>query len=128
MLRQCLKGHLYDDEKYEACPYCVDEFDPKDNFPPPLYASPNPSEFRPPSNNDSISGDYASSFVQPLQLCKPTPFDRFTTNGAGNRQSDFQSFVENQINVLAALKKMLDAGLIMQSDYDEKKAEVLSRL
>ena len=35
---------------------------------------------------------------------------------------------QDPIEVLAKLKKMLDAGLIEQSEYDAKKAEILSRM
>ena len=35
---------------------------------------------------------------------------------------------EDPMQVLATLKRMLDAGLIEQSEYDAKKTEVLSRM
>ena len=35
---------------------------------------------------------------------------------------------EDPVEILAKLKKLLDAGLIEQADYDTKKAEVLSRM
>lgn len=39
-----------------------------------------------------------------------------------------QSPAEDPMEILAKLKKMLDAGLIEQSEYDNKKADILSRL
>ena len=35
---------------------------------------------------------------------------------------------EDPMEVLGKLKKMLDAGLIEKSEYDAKKAEILSRM
>jgi membrane protease subunit (stomatin/prohibitin family) len=39
-----------------------------------------------------------------------------------------QSVTEDPMEVLTKLKKMLDAGLIEQGEYDAKKAEILSRM
>lgn len=39
-----------------------------------------------------------------------------------------QTSIDDNIELLAKLKKMLDAGLIEQSEYDNKKAEILSRM
>lgn len=53
-----------------------------------------------------------------------TPSGRFTQQGA-----EVQSgATEDPMEVLGKLKKLLDAGLIEQAEYDAKKAEVLSRM
>ena len=39
-----------------------------------------------------------------------------------------QPAAEDPMETLAKLKKMLDAGLIEQAEYDAKKAEILSRM
>lgn len=45
------------------------------------------------------------------------------------QQAQFESSAkEDPVEVLGKLKKLLDAGLIEQSEYDSKKAEVLSRM
>ena len=43
-------------------------------------------------------------------------------------QNAAQPTQEDPVEVLTKLKKMLDAGLIEQSEYDAKKAEILSRM
>lgn len=65
---------------------------------------------------------------QPVQPSQPTPSGRFAPKGAGVPQSGAQSSAEDPMETLGKLKKMLDAGLIEQSEYDAKKAEVLSRM
>lgn len=50
-------------------------------------------------------------------------FTQTPLTNAGN-----QSHVEDPVETLAKLKKMLDAGLIEQAEYDAKKAEILSRM
>ena len=65
---------------------------------------------------------------QPVQPSQPTPSGRFAPKGAGEPQSRAQSSAEDPMETLGKLKKMLDAGLIEQSEYDAKKAEVLSRM
>lgn len=64
---------------------------------------------------------------QPVQPSPPTPSGRFAPKGTGAPQSGTQSS-EDPMETLGKLKKMLDAGLIEQSEYDAKKAEVLSRM
>lgn len=64
---------------------------------------------------------------QPVQPSQPTPSGRFAPKGTGAPQSGAQSS-EDPMETLGKLKKMLDAGLIEQSEYDAKKAEVLSRM
>lgn len=65
---------------------------------------------------------------QPVQPSQPTPSGRFAPKGAGAPQSGAQSSAEDPMKTLDKLKKMLDAGLIEQSEYDAKKTEVLSRM
>lgn len=65
---------------------------------------------------------------QPAQPSQPTPSDRFAPKGSGTAQPSSQNSADDPMETLAKLKKMLDAGLIEQSEYDAKKAEVLSRM
>lgn len=65
---------------------------------------------------------------QPAQPSQPTPSGRFAPKGSGSAQPSTQSPVEDPMETLGKLKKMLDAGLIEQAEYDAKKAEVLSRM
>lgn len=65
---------------------------------------------------------------QPVQPSHPTPSGRFAPKGSGTAQSNTQSSAEDPMETLGKLKKMLDAGLIEQEEYDAKKAEVLSRM
>lgn len=58
----------------------------------------------------------------------PAPGSRFAPKGATAPQTTPQSPVEDPIEVLGKLKKMLDAGLIEQAEYDSKKQEILSRM
>lgn len=64
----------------------------------------------------------------PAQPSQPTPSGRFASKGSGTAQSTSQSPAEDPMETLGKLKKMLDAGLIEQVEYDAKKAEVLSRM
>ena len=64
---------------------------------------------------------------QPVQPSQPTPSGRFAPKGTGTPQSGTQCS-EDPMETLGKLKKMLDAGLIEQAEYDAKKAEVLSRM
>lgn len=54
------------------------------------------------------------------------PMNQQTTQQLAQPAS--QSVVEDPMESLSKLKKMLDAGLIEQSEYDAKKAEILSRM
>lgn len=66
---------------------------------------------------------------QPVQPAQPTPSGRFAPKGAGNADASApDNSQEDPMETLAKLKKMLDAGLITQSQYDAKSAEVLSRM
>lgn len=65
---------------------------------------------------------------QPVQPSQPTPSGRFAPKGSGVAQPSTQSPAEDPMETLGKLKKMLDAGLIEQAEYDAKKAEVLSRM
>lgn len=55
-----------------------------------------------------------------------TPSGRFTQQSAVSAQT--QSTKEDPVEVLGKLKKLLDAGLIEQVEYDAKKAEILNRM
>ena len=65
---------------------------------------------------------------QPMQPSQPTPSGRFAPKGSGGAQPTSQSQAEDPMEILGKLKKLLDAGLIEQAEYDAKKAEVLSRM
>ena len=65
---------------------------------------------------------------QPMQPSQPTPSGRFAPKGAEPPQPVTQATAEEPMETLGKLKKMLDAGLIEQSEYDSKKAEILSRM
>lgn len=68
---------------------------------------------------------------QQPQTLQTGPSGRFTqrTNQPTNTpQTQPTAQEEDPIAVLGKLKKMLDAGLIEQSEYDAKKAEILSRM
>lgn len=60
---------------------------------------------------------------QPIQS---TPSGRFTQQNATTGQTQTQK--EDPVEALGKLKKMLDAGLIEQAEYDAKKTEILSRM
>lgn len=67
---------------------------------------------------------------QPANPTPATPSGRFTqknTNTAAQNTSK-NSESEDPMAVLGKLKKMLDAGLIEQAEYDAKKAEILNRM
>lgn len=63
--------------------------------------------------------------TQPQQQPPVMQTGRFTPKESAPTE---QSAPEDPMEVLAKLKKLLDAGLIEQSEYDTKKAEILSRM
>lgn len=63
---------------------------------------------------------------QPQQPVQAAPSGRFTQQGAAQPQT--QQNAEDPMEVLGKLKKLLDAGLIEQAEYDAKKADILSRM
>ena len=65
---------------------------------------------------------------QPVQSSNPSPSGRFAPKGSGSKPIGAQGPAEDPVETLGKLKKMLDAGLISQSEYDAKKAEILSRM
>lgn len=71
----------------------------------------------------------ANSGLSPQQPTNPTqtaPSGRFTQKSAAPAAT--AGSTDDPMEVLSKLKKMLDAGLIEQAEYDAKKAEILSRL
>lgn len=86
----------------------------------------------------SVFGNMANQMFAPMnqqtsqqpatQPSQPTPSGRFTPKDSGMSQPSSQKFIEDPMETLGKLKKMLDAGLIEQSEYDAKKAEILSRM
>ena len=86
----------------------------------------------------SVFGNMANQMFAPMnqqhsqqayQPSQPAPSGRFAPKGSENATSTTPSVsTEDPMETLAKLKKMLDAGLIEQSEYDAKKAEILSRM
>lgn len=68
----------------------------------------------------------ASASTQPQQPAAPAPSGRFTQRGAEPPAAP--SSGEDPLEVLGKLRKMLDAGLIEQADYDATKQEILKRM
>ena len=65
---------------------------------------------------------------QPQQPVQSAPSGRFTQKGASMNSATNSSSAEDSLETLSKLKKLLDAGLIEQSEYDAKKAEILNRM
>lgn len=86
----------------------------------------------------SVFGNMANQMFAPMnqqpsqqayQPSQPAPSGRFAPKGSENATSATPSVsTEDPMETLGKLKKMLDAGLIEQSEYDAKKAEILSRM
>lgn len=64
---------------------------------------------------------------QPTNPTQNTPSGRFTQKSASPAPANTAN-IEDPMEVLGKLKKLLDAGLIEQAEYDAKKAEILSRM
>lgn len=70
-----------------------------------------------------------SANVQQPQPFQQAPSGRFSQPTPGNTApASAPPAQDDPVEVLSKLKKMLDAGLIEQSEYDAKKAEILSRM
>lgn len=65
---------------------------------------------------------------QPQQPVQSALSGRFTQKGASMNSATNSSSAEDPLETLSKLKKLLDAGLIEQSEYDAKKAEILNRM
>lgn len=86
----------------------------------------------------SVFGNMANQMFAPMnqqpsqqayQPSQPAPSGRFAPKGSDTVTSAASSApTEDPMETLGKLKKMLDAGLIEQSEYDAKKAEILSRM
>ena len=71
----------------------------------------------------------SSTPVQQPQLFQQAPSGRFSSSPQpNNTQTPPSPSQEDPMEVLGKLKRMLDAGLIEQAEYDAKKAEILSRM
>lgn len=77
----------------------------------PVTGSGIPQQQQPPTTQATPSGRFTQRTAQPTNPTQTTA-----------------PVQEDPIAVLGKLKKMLDAGLIEQSEYDTKKAEILSRM
>ena len=82
----------------------------------------------------NVFGNMANQMFAPMnqqtqqqapQQSQPTSSGRFAPKGSVTSQ---QNTTEDPMETLSKLKKMLDAGLIEQVEYDAKKAEILSRM
>lgn len=69
-----------------------------------------------------MNNGFAPQQQAPVQQAAPS--GRFTQKGAEQQTGNS----EDPMEVLGKLKKMLDAGLIEQAEYDAKKANILSRM
>ena len=85
----------------------------------------------------SVFGNMANQMFSPMNQqpqqqqvppSQPMPSGRFAPKGASTPQTGASAGAEDPMETLGKLKKMLDAGLIEQVEYDAKKAEVLSRM
>lgn len=72
-----------------------------------------------------MSGNINQQSQQPVQSA---PSGRFTQKGASMNSTTNSSSAEDPLEILSKLKKLLDAGLIEQHEYDAKKAEILNRM
>ena len=63
-------------------------------------------------------GEMASQLMQPMKQ----------QNSGEAQQTQMAPKEEDPMETLTKLKKMLDAGLIEQSEYDAKKTEILGRM
>lgn len=68
----------------------------------------------------------ANNGFAPQPPIQQQPSGRFTQKPSTSEEK--QNVQEDPMEVLAKLKKMLDAGLIEQAEYDAKKADILSRM
>ena len=66
---------------------------------------------------------------QPTNPTQNVPSGRFTQKNTPSSSAQAENTgSEDPMEVLGKLKKMLDAGLIEQAEYDAKKAEILNRM
>ncbi len=78
-----------------------------------------------------VFGNMANQMFEPMtnnfrqNAPPPAPSGRFVQQSAVSQPT---AVVEDPVEALAKLKRMLDAGLIDQAEYDAKKAEILSRM
>ncbi len=81
----------------------------------------------------NVFGNMANQMFAPMtqqqtQPSQPVSSGRFAPKGTMAAGTGSPSGAEDPMEILGKMKKLLDAGLIDQSEYDEKKAEVLSRM
>lgn len=84
----------------------------------------------------NVFGNMANQMFAPMnqqpqqqtQPGQPMPSGRFVPKGSAAASSGLEGDAADPMETLGKLKKMLDAGLIEQSEYDAKKAEILSRM
>jgi membrane protease subunit (stomatin/prohibitin family) len=77
-----------------------------------------------------VFGQMAQQMLAPIQQqpapVAPQPSGRFTQKGAGGASA--RPAGGDPVGALKNLKEMLDLGLIGQSEYDAKKAEIMDRM
>ena len=82
----------------------------------------------------SVFGNMANQMFNPMQTAAPTPVapapsGRFATkNAESNPSAGAADTGGDPVATLKKLKDMLDLGLIEQSEFDAKKAEIMSRM
>ena len=86
----------------------------------------------------SMANQIFAPMSQPTQPAAPAPqappvspgmaSGRFTPKSAGAEKPADASPAEDPVETLGKLKRLLDAGLIEQAEYDAKKAEILNRM
>lgn len=83
----------------------------------------------------SVFGNMANQMFAPMnqqmpqQPSQPVPSGRFAPKGITATSPDSKTGSgEEPVDTLIKLNKMLEAGLIDQSEYDAKKAEILARM
>ncbi|WP_409969074.1 SPFH domain-containing protein [Bengtsoniella intestinalis] len=76
-----------------------------------------------------MNNGFTPQAVQNQSPITKAPSGRFTQQTVQNQTSNAETHVEEDpVEVLSKLKKLLDAGLIEQFEYDAKKAEILKRM
>lgn len=65
---------------------------------------------------------------QPMNPTQSSPSGRFTQKSAMPSTPIANESSEDPMEILSKLKRMLDAGLIEQAEYDAKKSEILNRM
>jgi len=71
---------------------------------------------------------FAPMHQQPQQQSTPQPSGRFTQKSTETPPIPTSSTSDDPVASLKKLKEMLDLGLIEQSEFNDKKSEIMSRM